>query len=110
MSADPLGNRQDDDGDLVVMYTGALPRALVSSLERAASDGGERLRTLRLIPGILTDSVALARAGWQTVTLSRGTIRTLGRIHTSRDSLATMDGRGIDGAARVLARAAMEMT
>jgi hypothetical protein len=100
----------DDDGGLVVMYTGALPRELVSSLGRAASDSGEPLRTLRLLPGILTDSVVLARAGWNTVTLSRGTLRTLGRIHTSRDSLATMDGRGIAGAARVLARVVMEMS
>lgn len=99
----------DDDGDLVVMFSRVAPRALVSSLGRAASKSGERIRTIRLIPGILTDSVALANAGWQTVTLSRGTVRTLGRIHTSRDSLATMDGRGIDGAARVLARAVMEL-
>jgi len=100
----------DDDGDLVVMYTGSLPRGLVSSLENAASECKQPLRTLRLLPGILTDSVALAQAGWTTVTLSRGTLRTLGRIHTSRDSLATMDGRGIAGAARVLARVAMEMS
>jgi hypothetical protein len=100
----------DDDGELVVMYTGSIPRQLVSSFARAASDAGERLRTLRLLPGILTDSVALTQAGWNTVTLSRGTIRTLGRIHTSRDSLATMDGRGIAGAARVLARVVMEMS
>lgn len=99
----------DDDGELVVMYTGTVPTKVVASLERAASDCAERIRTVRLIPGILTDSVALTRAGWQTVTLSRGTVRTLGRIHTSRDSLATMDGRGIDGAARVLARAVMEL-
>lgn len=99
----------DDEGALVLMFTGRPPRALVSSLERAASASGEPIRTLRLIPGILTDSVALAKAGWRTVTLSRGTLRTLGRIHTSRDSLATMDGRGISGAARVLARAVMEL-
>jgi hypothetical protein len=99
----------DDDGSLVIMFTGRLPRAVVSSLEGAAAASGEPIRTLRLIPGILTDSVALAKSGWQTVTLSRGTIRTLGRIHTSRDSLATMDGRGISGAARVLARAVMEL-
>jgi hypothetical protein len=99
----------DDDGSLVVMFTGRMPVGVVSSLERAALEVGEPMRTLRLLPGILTDSVALAKAGWQTVTLSRGTIRTLGRIHTSRDSLATMDGRGISGAARVLARAAMEL-
>jgi len=30
----------------------------------------------------------------------------LQRIHTSRDTLATMSGKGIEGAAMVLARAA----
>jgi hypothetical protein len=71
---------------------------------------GEPLRTLRLIPGILTDSVALADAGWQSVTLSRGTIRTLQRIHTARDTLSGMRGAGIAGAARVLAGAATELS
>jgi Zn-dependent M28 family amino/carboxypeptidase len=99
----------DDDGKLLVMYTGSPPETLMSALSQAVTATGETHRTLRLIPGILTDSVALERAGWRTVTLSRGTIRTLGRIHTSRDSLATMDGRGIDGAARVLARTVMEL-
>jgi hypothetical protein len=96
----------DDEGSLVAMYSGAVPKELVASLSQAASASGESLRVLRLIPGILTDSVALTRAGWRTITLSRGTLATLGRVHTSRDSLATMDGRGIAGAARVLARAA----
>jgi hypothetical protein len=99
----------DDRGELVVMYSGSKPRELVSRLERAASDRGERIRALRLIPGILTDHVALAESGWTTVTLSRGTIRTLQRIHTSRDTLASMTGQGIAGAARVLAATAMEL-
>ena len=99
----------DDQGSLVVMHSGSLPRPLVSAIRKAAADEGEPLMAFRLIPGILTDSVALAAAGWATVTLSRGTIRTLQRIHTSRDSLAHMDGRGVPGAARVLARAATEL-
>lgn len=99
----------DDAGSLVVMYTGSAPRDVISRLEAAALDRQEPIRVLRLIPGILTDSVALAGAGWSTVTLSRGTIRTLARIHTSRDSLAAMDGRGIEGAARVLAQAASKL-
>jgi Zn-dependent M28 family amino/carboxypeptidase len=99
----------DDVGGLVVMYTGSAPGEVISRLEQAAQDRQEPIRVLRLIPGILTDSVALAGAGWRTVTLSRGTIRTLARIHTSRDSLAAMDGRGIEGAARVLAQAADEL-
>jgi hypothetical protein len=99
----------DDVGALVLMFTGSRPDRLVSALERAASSAGEGIRTLHLIPGILTDSVALAAGGWETLTLSRGTLRTLQRIHTSRDTLATMSGKGIDGAANVLARAVMEL-
>jgi hypothetical protein len=81
----------------------------VALLAAAASATGERIRVLRLIPGILTDHVALADAGWETVTLSRGDLRTLQRIHTSRDSLASMRGTGIASAARVLARTATEL-
>jgi Zn-dependent M28 family amino/carboxypeptidase len=99
----------DDDGALVIMYTGKPPERVLSALRRAASERGEAVRVMRLIPGILTDSVALGRAGWETVTLSRGTLRTLQRIHTSRDTLAHMNGRGIEGAAHVLARAATEL-
>ena len=99
----------DDDGPLVVMYTRAKPARVAAQLQAAAVDAGEELRTFRLIPGILTDSVALADAGWQAVTLSRGTFRTLKRIHTAHDTPAGMRGTGIDGAARVLARAATEL-
>jgi hypothetical protein len=100
----------DDDGPLVVMYSGRSPVELLSKLQHAASAEGERLRALRLIPGILTDHVPLAEAGWTTLTLSRGTVRTLRRIHTSRDTLAHMDGRGIPGAAKVLARLVTELS
>jgi len=99
----------DDDGPLVLMYTGSRPSRLVSTLATAASSSGEEIRTLPLIPGILTDSIALAAHGWETLTLSRGTLRTLQRVHTSRDTLATMSGKGIEGAATVLARTAMEL-
>ena len=99
----------DDEGPLVAMYTRTRPDHLVEALGSAARETGEELRILRLIPGILTDSVALADAGWQTVTLSRGTLRTLKRIHTVHDTLSTMRGIGIPGAARVLALAATEL-
>ena len=99
----------DDDGSLVLMYTRRKPTEIVERLEAAAADAGEEIRTLRLIPGILTDSVALADAGWQTVTLSRGTFRTLKRIHTAHDTIAAMRGTGIAAAARVLARVATEL-
>jgi len=99
----------EDDGPLVVMYSGRRPDEIVSRLSAAAAAQHEPLRVTRLLPGILTDHVPLARAGWRTVTLSRGTIRTLLRIHTSRDTLAHLHGRGIAAAAQVLARVAMEL-
>jgi hypothetical protein len=100
----------DDDGPLVVMYSRQSPTELVSKLQAAASAEEEPIRVMKLIPGILTDHVALADAGWTTLTLSRGTVRTLGRIHSSRDTLDHMDGRGIVGAAKVLARTVTELS
>lgn len=96
----------DDDGLLTVMYSGDRGRAdrLSSRLAAAAAAIGEPLRVTRLVPGVLVDSVALVDAGWTSVTLSRGTLRTLGRIHTSRDTLDWMSGTGIRSAATVLAR------
>ncbi len=100
----------DDTGSLTVMYTGREPVPVVAAIRKAAAPAGEPLRVMRLIPGILTDSVALARAGWQTVTLSRGDLRTLQRIHTRGDTLAAMRGTGIPVAADVLVRAALELS
>jgi hypothetical protein len=100
----------DDNGPLVAMYSRSAPEQVVSRLSAAAVQNGEVLRVTRLIPGILTDHVPLAAAGWKTLTLSRGTFRTLQRIHTTRDTLDWMRGRGISGAARVLARTATELS
>jgi hypothetical protein len=61
------------------------------------------------LPGVLTDSVAFKAAKWQTVTLCRGTLRTLNRIHTTRDDLQAMSGTGIPSAARLLAKLAEEL-
>lgn len=99
----------DDDGELLLMYTRSRPRRLVSHCVDAVSAAGHRLRVSRLIPGILTDSVALADRGWETVTLSRGSLRTLQRIHTSRDTLSELRGTGLATMAEVLARVATEL-
>lgn len=96
----------DDDGLLTVMYSGRRPEVLVAALQHAASREGQPLRVIRMIPGVLTDSVAFAAAGWTTATLSRGSLRTLQRIHTMSDDLAGMRGTGIAVSARVLAGAA----
>ncbi len=99
----------DDGGPLVAMFTRRRPSRLLDALAEASSASGESVQALRLLPGILTDSVALADAGWETLTLSRGSLRTLLRIHTPRDSLDAMRGTGIAGAARVLARTAARL-
>ncbi|MDB4874636.1 MAG: peptidase [Gemmatimonadetes bacterium] len=99
----------DDRGRVTVMHGSPAPAALLARIRNAASAQREPLRVLRLIPGILTDHVPLAEAGWQTVTLSRGDLRTLGRIHTSRDTPGFMRGTGIASVAGILARTATEL-
>jgi len=98
----------DDIGRTTVMYSRSKP-PLVEKVAAAAAAQSVDLRVLRLIPGILTDHVALADAGWETLTLSRGGFRTLQRIHTSRDTLEYMRGTGIAEVARVIARTVTEL-
>jgi hypothetical protein len=99
----------DDEGMLTVMHGRPAPPAVVRAISRAAAELGEPLRIIRLIPGVLTDHVPLAESGWQTVTLSRGDARTLGRIHTSRDTLEFMRGTQIASMGTLLARTATEL-
>ena len=93
----------DDQGELTIMYTRSLPEPVVDAVRRAA--GGD-VRVRRMPPGLLLDSVAFADAGWSAVTVSHGSLSTLGRVHTSSDSLANLEGRSIEPTAVVLARAA----
>jgi Peptidase family M28 len=100
----------DDDGELLVMYSGAKPSRLLDALERAARADGNPVQVRRLLPGILTDAVAFTDAGWEAITLSRGTINTLGRIHTKRDNLEHLTGAGVDAAAPLLVGVARELS
>jgi hypothetical protein len=75
-------------------------------LRNAARNAVPDARVRALPPGVLVDAVALAQAGWSAVTVSKGTWRTLGRVHTRRDTLARLDGRGVPEAAGALARLA----
>ena len=94
----------DDDGTLVIMYNQRAPQDLVAAV-RAAAPPHMRARARRMPLGLLTDSTALAAAGWQAVTVSHGSLATLRRVHTSRDSLAALRGTAIDEVAGILARA-----
>jgi hypothetical protein len=99
----------DDGGDLVCMYSRRRPARIVAAYERAARAEGRTLHVRRLLSGVLVDGVAFADAGWEVLTLSRGTIATLARIHTRRDSLDALTGAGVEHAVPVLTRVAREL-
>lgn len=99
----------DDAGTLLCMYSGRRPTRLAEAFERAARLEGQSLRVRRLLPGILVDGVAFADAGWEVLTLSRGSLATLGRIHTPRDNLAHLSGVGVEAAVPILVRVAQEL-
>jgi Zn-dependent M28 family amino/carboxypeptidase len=95
----------DDGGTLTCMHSGTAPAELLARVVKAArACGASSVRAHRLLPGVLTDGVALADAGWDVVTLSKGGVGTLARIHTVRDRAELLSGTGIAEVARILAR------
>jgi hypothetical protein len=62
-----------------------------------------------MIPGILADSMAFADRGIESVTVSRGTISTLARIHTRRDNSNAIEGSGVTDAGALLSSLAKEL-
>ncbi len=93
----------DDHGSFLCMRHGGASAALASHVADVAADGvGAQVRVRGLLSGLLTDGVALADAGWRVVTLSRGTWRTLGRIHRPGDTVRDLTGAGADLGARLL--------
>jgi hypothetical protein len=98
----------DDVGEVQVMFTHPRPKALLDAVERASLATRVRYRAIRLIPGVLTDSVAFADAGMPTVTFSRGNWESLARVHSTSDDLAHLRGTGIADVATLVARTARE--
>jgi putative aminopeptidase FrvX len=92
----------DDVGATTCMYSGSRPDGLVAAVIAAASRARVALRAHRLLPGVLTDGVALADAAWPVVTLSKGGPRTLARIHTPYDRADAITGAGIAEVASVM--------
>jgi hypothetical protein len=95
----------DDAGTLTCMYTGQRTSRVVVALDQAARSGGLSLNIRRLIPGLLVDAVALRDAGWDCATVSRGSLRTLARIHSVADRSDRLTGAGVAEAAALVARA-----
>lgn len=90
----------DDTGAWRCMVHGGGSSAWADAV--AASAQELALKLSPVIPGLLTDGVALADAGWQVVTLSRGNLGTLGRIHRPSDSVGHLTGESTETLARTL--------
>jgi Zn-dependent M28 family amino/carboxypeptidase len=99
----------DDEGGWRLMYV-THPHALDMASQRAAKKLGLPLRMGRVIPGIITDSHAFETGGLPSVTLSRGTVRTLARLHTAGDNPDRLSGLGAATAARILAQMVEELS
>jgi Iap family predicted aminopeptidase len=91
------------------MYTRQAPAGVVDALSAAGAQRRTKVVVRRLVPGILTDGVALADAGWPTVTVSRATMGTLSRVHTTNDTAEGMSAVGISEAAALIADAMMRL-
>lgn len=99
----------DDAGRWRCMYTGSKPPRIAAAAETIARAPGLKLTIGRLIPGILADSMAFADRGIESVTVSRGTLSTLARIHTRRDNSTALTGRGVTEAAALLSALAKDL-
>lgn len=99
----------DDAGDWRCMHTGPRPKRIAAAAETIALRMGVGLPMGRLIPGILADSMAFADLGIEAVTLSRGTLSTLARIHTRRDNSNAFGGNGAAEASVLLSALAKEL-
>jgi hypothetical protein len=93
----------DDRGDWRFMYSGARPQRITVPLRTISDASGISFRVGRMIPGILADSMAFSDRGIEAITLSRGTISTLARIHTRRDNSIALSGSGVADASALLA-------
>jgi hypothetical protein len=99
----------DDRGGWRCMFRNQ-PHALTVAAEKSAKKLGLALRMGRVIPGIITDSLAFEMGGLPSVTISRGTLRTLARLHTRGDNPDHLTGAGAATAARLLAEMVEELS
>jgi hypothetical protein len=91
------------------MYSGTRPQQITRTARFVGEQQGTRLRVGRVIPGILADNMAFADKGIAAVTVSRGTLSTLARIHTRRDNSSVLTGKGAAEASALLSSLAKEL-
>lgn len=88
----------DDVGDLAIIVHDRRGREVAQLLVDALASPECRVRRRRLPPGIMVDSLPLARAGARAVTVARLNWATLRRVHTRHD---TMPEAGLATATRI---------
>ena len=98
----------DDKGAWRCMFTSG-KNAITRVAPLIARGIGYNLHVGRLIPGILADSMVFAERGIAAVTVSRGNISTLARIHTRADTSNSLTGRGAADASVLLAALAKDL-
>ena len=100
----------DEVGTYRCMYH-AQPMRVAVAAETAAKRLGLPLKLGKMIPGIMADSMVFAnRWRWSAITLSRGTLATLARIHTPRDNSSMLTGEGAAHASTLLSAMAKELS
>jgi Zn-dependent M28 family amino/carboxypeptidase len=100
----------DDPGSFLCLTHGRdRGTGATAAVSRAGARLGLPVSVRGMIPGILADSIAFADAGWDAVTVSRGNLSTLARVHTSSDTRERLDGSGIAQAALLLAATIEEL-
>ena len=100
----------DDDGRFVFMARGVRPPLLSAAVSRAANRLGIHASVTPMLPGVLADNIAFTDAGWESITISRGNLGTLARVHTAGDHPDRITGAGVAQAARLLAATVKELT
>jgi len=96
----------DDEGEIVCIVSRDPRGRLTRAIEQVRDHADVGVRVRRTLPGVLFDSVALADAGWAAMTVARGTLRSLARVHTAADTLAAWKGSGVAGTAAFVAAVA----
>jgi hypothetical protein len=99
----------DDFGDITIMLPREHSSALREAIVQASSTSGVAHRTRGIPVGLLTDSVAFAQHGSASATFSRGSWSSLARVHSARDNLSRLTGRGIPDVARLMVETARRL-
>jgi hypothetical protein len=92
----------DDAGDVAIVSHDHRARALTDALLTGLSQSEWRVRRRRLPPGIMVDSMPLARAGARAVTVARVTWSSFKVIHTPADAASRLDFASAGAIGRLL--------